>query len=452
MERPRVPTVTEPDWRVWLRIGLLGFGGPAGQIGLLHRETVAQRRWVDEDTFGHALALTSLLPGPEAHQTATYVGWLRGGLRSALTAAALFVAPGAVITALLAGAYLQLGSVGAVGGFFTGLQAAAVALIVLALSGMARRVLTSSTAWALAVGTFLLTTVTVVPYPAIAVVLAGAGWLSVRARPLGPPLGPLSGPPPGPPPGPPASSPSDAAPTAPAGISAELRRRTILCGLSLIGIVLLGSVLLMAFAGGTVRALTGTLLISAFTFGGAYAILDFATAQLVERQGLLTAADMATGLGLAESTPGPLILVLEFASFIALASGAGQLWWLLGGLGALLAVAILFIAATGIVLVAAPYADALRSSPRMRRALRAVAASVVGVLASLALVLIASVCFTDAATVREGPLQFTVPDLRTVDWGVVVIALLAGVGLATRRPLWLIAIGCGVIGAVLTLG
>lgn len=257
------------DWRVWLRIGVLGFGGPAGQIGLLHRETVAQRRWVDEETFGHVLALTSLLPGPEAHQTATYLGWLRGGLRSALLASVLFIAPGAIITALLAAVYLRFGEVGRVGGFFTGLQAAAVALIVLALVGMARRALTSLPAWTIAAATFVLTTLTVVPYPAIAVVLAGAGWLSLsggcRSRRSVPSTRSTGGPPSG---------------DQTAEVSAHLRR-TLVCGVLLIGIVLLGCTLLTAFAGATVRALTVTLLISAFTFGGAYAILDFATAQLV---------------------------------------------------------------------------------------------------------------------------------------------------------------------------
>jgi len=218
--------------------------------------------------------------------------------------------------------------------------------------------------------------------------------------------------------------------------------------------VLAGACAIILLARPPIDGLTATLTVSAVTFGGAYAILDFATSQLVEVQGLLTADDMAAGLGLAESTPGPLILVLEFASFIALAREAplyGLPWWAAGSIGAVLAVAILFLSSTGIVLACAPFADALRSSARAAAALRAVAASVVGVLASLGLVLAVNVCFTVTRRWELGPLQVTTPDPSSLDVLAVGLILLATAGLASRRlPHWQLVLICGGLGALLS--
>lgn len=410
--------------RVWAGVGFTGFGGPAGQISLIHRAVVAERGWIDEERFAHALGLAMLLPGPEAQQLATYLGWWLHGIRGGLLAGTLFLLPGAVIMAAVSALYVTVGQVPAVAGLLNGLQAAVVALVVQALVRLGRRTFSGALPVTLAIAAFGAMSFTPIPFPVIIAASAAIGWLVARARPV------------------PVAAPPD--PVAPGRTRAALRAAVIAAALWLVSVLAI-----LGFLPGTVYAEQAVLWSQAalLTFGGAYAILGFVAEQAVDTYGWLSAGEMATGLGLAETTPGPLILVLEYVGFVGAYGAPGSLPPLLAGLiGAVLTVWVLFVPAFFLVFATAPFMERVRSNGALRGALAAITAAVVGVIATLALWFAEATFFAGTSTASLGPLHIAVPTWGSIQWIPLVIALVAGVLLVLRRSLVIVLGVCSLLG------
>ncbi|QNP42199.1 chromate efflux transporter [Lysobacter terrestris] len=356
--------------RFWLLLGCISFGGPAGQIAIMHTELVDKRRWIDESAFLRALNFCMLLPGPEAMQLATWLGWRLHGLRGGIAAGALFVLPAAVLMALLSWAYLQWQSLPAMGGVVFGLQAAVLGIVAHAALRIGGRVLKTPFSLALAGIALFSVAVLKVPFPLLLLAAAVAGWWAWRRHPHWLPQAPAA----------------DATHVPlPAGSRWRALRIAAACALLwCLPILVVGGWLgrdSTAFALGSFFARTALL-----TLGGAYAVLPYVAQQAVEVQGWLAPAQMMTGLGLAETTPGPLILVLEFVGFAGgwqhpdlatpLASGL---------LGAAVAVWATFLPSFLFVLAAAPWIERIGRWPRANAVLAGITAAVVGVIAHLVL-------------------------------------------------------------------
>ncbi|MDO5506352.1 MAG: chromate efflux transporter [Pseudoxanthomonas suwonensis] len=350
----------------WHWLGWLSFGGSAGQIALMHRELVDRRRWVDEATFLHGLNYCMLLPGPEAMQLATLLGWRLHGLRGGLAAGALFVLPSVVLLALLSWLYLRFGQVPAVAAALAGIQAAVLAIVLHALVGIARKVLHARWAWVLAIAAFAALFLLRWPFPLVVLGAGMAGaWLLREPAPE-----------------------RIAAPSRPTQGGVQMRRSLWLAAALLLAwwLPLLG-VRLALGADSTAWAM-GLFFSKAalVTLGGAYAVLPYVAQQAVEVQQWLSAEQMLTGLGLAESTPGPLIIVLEFVGFVGgwqrpdMASPLASAL-----LGAGITVWATFLPSFLFILPAAPWIERLREVRWLGAALRGITAAVVGAIASLAL-------------------------------------------------------------------
>jgi chromate transporter len=402
-----VPDVTLREaTKVWAYIGVNSFGGPAGQIAVMHREVVDNRAWISERRFLHALNYCMVLPGPEAQQLATYIGWLLNGVRGGVIAGTLFILPGAVVMLALSVLYAVYGDVGWVSGLFFGLQAAVVAIVVQALIRVGGRTLTRARLRVIAVSAFAALFVFAVPFP---MVVLGAGviaWWLDRREPI-------------------AVDDDDDDPPLPRAARRRATRAAVVC-LVLWLLPVAGLVLLL----GTHHILTQEALLFSKTavvsFGGAYAVLAYVSQQAVQYYNWITADDMTAGLGLAETTPGPLILVVQFVGFLAAYNYPGTLPPLLAGLlGSLVTLWVTFLPCFMFIFAGAPYVDALRRSPGLHHALNGVGAAVVGVIANLAL-WFALNTFFDTATWTWGPLTLTVPQLPTLDVAAAALALVAG--------------------------
>lgn len=364
----------QPDFgealRFWLMLGCISFGGPAGQIAIMHGELVDKRRWIAEESFLRALNFCMLLPGPEAMQLATWLGWRLHGLRGGIAAGALFVLPAAVLMAVLSWAYLHWQTLPVMTGSVFGLQAAVLGIVVHAAQRIGGRVLKTPFAIALASVALLAIAVLRLPFPLIVLAAAIAGWWAWRHRPHWLPGERES------------STPHAALPT---NSRWQAMRVAVTCLLLWwLPILALGAWLghdSTAFAMGVFFSKTSLL-----TLGGAYAVLPYVAAQAVDVQGWLAPAQMMTGLGLAETTPGPLILVLEFVGFAGgwqhpdLASPLAS-----GLLGAGVAVWATFLPSFLFVLTAAPWIERIGRWPRANAVLAAITAAVVGVIAHLVL-------------------------------------------------------------------
>jgi chromate transporter len=351
----RQPTFPEA-LRFWLKLGFISFGGPAGQIAIMHREVVEQRAWVADRDFAKALNFCMVLPGPEALQLAIYLGWRLHGTRGAVAAGLCFILPSVGILLALSFLYAYFGEVPRVAAALVGLKATVVALIVHAMQRLARRALSRPLDWALAVGAFLALTAWAIPFP---VVLFAAAAVGAAAR--------------------------GGARTVEAGPTAAGRPWRVLAAGVVLWTVPLAAVFSMGdslpVAGDVYRFFTQAALV---TFGGAYAVLAYVQQQAVEVHGWLSAAQAATGLGLAESTPGPLVIVLQFVGFMAGWSAPGE--WTqpsAATITALLAAYATFLPSFVFILAGAPYVERLDGAPRLAAALAGVTAAVVGVIASL---------------------------------------------------------------------
>ena len=386
MSDPPRPRGSAPslDAATWLRIGLLSFGGPAGQIALMQRMLVDERRWVEPAPFLAALNFCMLLPGPEAQQLATWIGWHRAGWRGALVAGSLFVLPGALVMLALSAAYVAWGRVPLVEAAFLGVKCAVVAIVVEALVRVARRALVFRGAAALALLAFVAIFALDVPYPLVVVAALLVGSLSARDAGGGTHVG--------------AQRPSG------------LRAGTIAAFAWLVPTALLVHGLGADHVLARVATFYSELAVT--TFGGAYAVLGYVADRAVDDYGWLSVAQMADGLGLAETTPGPLILVLEFVAFLAghEAGGAG-----LAVVASLVALWALFAPSFLWILLAAPHVERLNANPRLRGAMRGVTAAVVGVIASLSLWFAWHVLFGRVGRIDIAGLSMPWPDASSFD-------------------------------------
>ena len=402
------PTFTEA-LRVWARIGCLSFGGPAGQIALMHREIVDERRWVSDQRFLHALNFCTLLPGPEAMQLATYLGWLMHGVRGGVAAGLLFILPGAAVMLVLSLVYALLGEVPVIAALFLGLKCAVLVLVVEALLRIAKRALHGPLAWATSAAAFLALAAFNLPFPLV-VLAAGVIGFALPGRFAAAAHGRAGGV---------TDSLLDAHlaanPGHIAGLTAAARRA------GLIALALWAwPVALLAPIGGVYFDVAWFFSkMSVVTFGGAYAVLAYVAQEAVEHYRWLSAPDMLAGLGLAETTPGPLILVLQFVGFLAGFREGG----VLGGMGAsILTLWVTFLPCFAWIFLGAPYVERLHDAARLKGALSAVTAAVVGVMANLALWFSLRVIF---AEVVPGPLGFDVPVLASIQPLAIALALLA---------------------------
>jgi chromate transporter len=359
-------------FRFWLRLGMISFGGPAGQIAIMHEELVERRRWISERRFLHALNFCMALPGPEAQQLASYIGYSMYGVRGAITAGGLFVLPAFVLLCFMSAIYAEYGEVAAVAGVVRGLGAAVIALVAAAVIRIGGRVIHTLGALVLAAAAFGLI-VAGVPFPLIVAAAALIGYLAARRRPslLGQPAEPAG----------------EEEPEAPR--ETGLRRRFVKA--LLLWLVPLAALLL---AGGLVAELAGFFSLAALiTFGGAYAVLPFVATAAVDRFGWLTADDMVAGLALGESTPGPLIMVNTFVGFLAGYNVEGGLAW--GFLGATIATLCTFVPSFVFIVSGAPIIDRIRTTGAFAASLNGITIGVVGVIAGLAVFVARHAAFAD---------------------------------------------------------
>lgn len=411
-EHPVLPSFGEA-FRIWLKIGLLSFGGPAGQIALLHREVVDERRWVSDARFLHALNFCTLLPGPEAQQLATYLGWLLHGVRGGVVAGALFVLPGMAVMLGLSILYATLGEVPVIAALFFGLKCAVLVLVVEALLRVARRALKTNAAWALAAAAFVALYVFGVPFPVVVLAAALIGYFAPGAF-KGSSHGSAKD-------GPPALL--DAVLAADPGRPARLAARAWRAGWVAVVLWLLPVAVLMATGAGVFADVAWFFSkMAVVTVGGAYAVLAYVAQEAVQGYGWLSPDQMLVGLGLAETTPGPLILVLQFVGFLA-GYGQGGLAW--GALAAVLTVWVTFAPCFAFIFLGAPYVERLYANRELTSALAAVTAAVVGVIANLALWFGLRVLFATVHRVEVGPATLDIPVLASLDLLALALAALA---------------------------
>jgi len=420
-------------FRTWAAIGLESFGGPAGQIAVMHRVLVEERRWIDEGRFLHALNYCMLLPGPEAQQLATYVGWLLHGWRGGLVAGGLFVLPGFVAILALSVLYVTAGHAGLVAGLFFGLKAAVLAVVIEAVGRIGRRVLKSGTLVALAALAFVALFFFQCPFPAVVVTAGLIGLVGARVAP-----GTFG-------------SATDETLDAPAARPSRTRTVRVL----VLGIALwLGPIAALRLALGPDHVFVDIAVFfskaAVVTFGGAYAVLAYIAQQAVETYGWLAPGEMLDGLGMAETTPGPLVQVVQFVGFLGAYRDPGTLPPLVAAAcGAVITTWVTFVPCFLWIFLGAPYIERLRAHTGLTGALTAITASVVGVILNLALWLGLHVLF---ARVEEttGPLgmRVLVPEWATLDAFAAALAVVAFVALERLKvPLIPTLLACALAGA-----
>jgi chromate transporter len=427
MPEQRLPTLAEA-FRVWLKIGLLSFGGPAGQIALMHRVVVDELKWVGERRFLHALNFCTLLPGPEAQQLATYLGWLMHGVKGGLIAGLLFILPGAAVMLALSLAFVLLGHLPLMAGLFFGLKCAVLVLVVEALLRIGRRALKGKAAYAMAAAAFFGLFLLQIPFPVIVIGAGIIGLLMPRVF---------------------THRWHDAEETGPTALIDVLllrqpqRATALAAGARTAGIVALGSwlapaAILVFVVGGTYGDIAFFFSkMAVVTMGGAYAVLAYVAQDAVNTYHWLTGPEMLTGLGLAETTPGPLILVLQFVGFLAGFREGG----VAGALaGALITLWVTFVPCFAFVFLGAPWIERMQGSRVLAGSLAAITAAVVGVIANLALWFALHVLFQARHAVAWGPLQIDLPVPGSIDPIATGLVLVAAVALFRFR--------CGVFGTL----
>jgi chromate transporter len=387
--------------RVFGRIGLLSFGGPAAQIALMHKELVENRPWLSEDEYLKALSFCMLLPGPEAMQLATYAGWKRAGIMGGLIGGGLFVVPGAILIMVLALAYGTYGNLPVVQALFLGVKSCVVVIVIQALIKVAKRALVRPMHGAIAVGAFVALFFFALPFP---IVVLCAGILGATTRPT---LQDVTH----------AKLPS-------------LKRTLATIGIG--GAIWAAPLIIVAAYNQKFLLEIGLFFstLAVVTFGGAYAVLSYMTQEVVVSYEWLSTVQMMDALGLAETTPGPLILVTQFVGMIA---GMAQ-----GGVGMAILAGILTLWVTFVpcfiwIFAGAPLIDWLDSRPRLRGALSAITAAVVGVIANLSLWFAVHVFFGAVSTLHWGAISVVSPLVATLQPVAVVLALLAGILLLWRN-------------------
>jgi chromate transporter len=373
---------------VWTKIGVLSFGGPTAQIALMHRILVDEKKWLKEAEYLSALSFCMLLPGPEAMQLATYAGWRLHGTRGGLAAGLLFVLPGALVVLALAAIYAAYGSVPFIAALFFGIKAAVLVIVLEALLRIARRALKLPEHW----------------------IIAGVSFIGfLRA------------------------SPGAGGRAAKVTVTMRDTAVTVATWLAIWCLPLLALALALGRDHVVVQLAWFFSKLAVVTFGGAYSVLAYMAQDVVVGHNWLGAGQMLDGLGLAETTPGPLILVTEFVGYLAAARHGGGPAVLYGLLGAMVALWATFAPCFLWIFAGAPYIEWITQQPRLKGALTAITAAVVGVILNLAIWFALHVFFGTVTSTEAGPLQLWIPDLATLDWRVVVLALVSGYLLLWRH-------------------
>lgn len=437
MDRPE-PDVDRVPFRealaFWVRLGFINFGGPTGQIALMHTELVDRRRWIDEPHFLHALNFAMVLPGPEAHQLAIYVGWLLNGSPGALAAGVFFLLPAFVLMVALSWVYAVHGDVAWIAGTFDGLSWAVVGIVSAALIRIGTRALGRPILVALAFAAFLALFAFGVPFPLVIVGAGLVGWFEGSRLP------------------PVVRDPTDV--RQPERVPPSWGRTAKVLGIGLtLWLLPLGAVAL-ATGRGTVLAQEAVFftVASLVTFGGAYAVLSYVN-QAAVRFGWITSAEIAVGLSLAETTPGPLILVVVFVAFVGAFRDPGSLPPEVAGVvGALVAAWATFVPSFLWIFLGAPSVERLRGKVRLSGALSGITAAVVGVIANLAVVFATSVLFEESRIRTPFGHEIAVPAWSSADLLATAVAATAFVAIARYRVnvIWVVLVA-GAIGLARSL-
>ena len=402
--------------RVWASVALHSFGGPAGQIAVMHRFLVEERRWISEQRFLHALNYCMLLPGPEAQQLATYIGWLMHGIRGGVVAGVLFILPGVVAILALSIAYVLWSGADVVTGMLFGLQAAVVAIVAQAVVRIGSRALHTPLHYGIAITAFAAIFFAEVPFPVIVALAAGAGFAAGRLRPH---LAHR------------ADHDTDADPAEAAFINDEGEtitaeaRRSAWTAAAVSLVLWLVPLVALVLAGPSVFAQEASLFSKSavVTFGGAYAVLGYLTQAAVTDYGWLRPSEMLTGLGMAETTPGPLIMVVQFVGFLAAYRNPGGLSPLVAGLaGSAVATWVTFAPCFLFIFAGAPFIERLRANRSLAAALGGITAAVVGVIANLSLWFAVHTWFEQVDARYAGGFRLLVPQADSLNVAAVVLS------------------------------
>ncbi|NJM51259.1 MAG: chromate efflux transporter [Sphingomonadales bacterium] len=383
----------------WGKIAALSFGGPAGQISVMHKELVEDRRWISHDRFMHALNFCMLLPGPEAMQLAAYCGWMMHGIRGGLIAGTLFILPGLLSIMALSIAYASYGNMGWMQGLFFGMKAAVLAIVLSALIRIGGKALGSFAAKLIAAAGFAALALFAAPFPLVVIAAAIAGYLWLKK--------------------------------APAQLGDDQVERTSTRRASiLIALLWAGTLGLLLLSTGMKSVWSDIALffsqLAVLTFGGAYAVLAWVGQVAVTGKSWLAPGEMLDGLGMAESTPGPLVIVLQFVGFMAAYRNPGGLDPILAGiLGGLLTSWVTFLPCFLWIFIGAPHIERLRGNAALSAALAGVTAAVVGVIANLALWFALHFLFKTNYMVQSGLFQMNLPDIASFNGGAAILSVIA---------------------------
>src|SRR5450631_750885 len=428
----KTPSFSEA-FNVWLKIGCINFGGPAAQIALMHRVVVDEKKWVDDARFLHALNFCMLLPGTEAQKLATYLGWLLHGVRGGLAAGILFVLPGAFVMLALSLLYALGRGISVVDGILFGIKAAVLVIVIEALIRIGKRALKTSVLLGLAAAAFVGIFFFALPFPLIVAASALIGYLVSRQSPklLGLTDKAVDVPPPSP------------------------NRWRQFAVASLVGLLVWWApVALAALIVGPRHVLVSIGVffskLSVVSFGGAYALLAYMAQQAVETYGWMTAPEMVDGLGLAETTPGPLILVTQFVGFLAAFRDAAPFSPVTAGvLGAAMTTWVTFVPSMLWIFAGAPFIERLRANRQLSGALAAITAAVVGVILNLSVWFALHVLFGKVTEMHLGPLRWYAFDPLALDIRAAVLAILAGVlAFGMHRSLIEVVVSMATLGAL----
>jgi len=408
---------------VSLKVGLLSFGGPAAQISVMHQEFVENRKWLSEERFLHALNYCMLLPGPEAQQLATYCGWLSGRTLGGLISGLLFILPGAIAMALVSYIYAAYGETSFISAVFYGVKAGVLAIVLQALMNIGKKALKTRLAWFLCAASFCALFFAAIPFPFVILGAAAIGLL-LGHETVAPPE------------------------KVPGAVRTTLftTLRTILIGILIWWTPPIAAILFLAPGNVFVEVAEFFSLLAVVSFGGAYALLSYMAQVAVETKSWITAGEMLDGLGLAETTPGPLILVTQFVGFLGgwrdpapFSPVAGAL------LAAAMTTWVTFAPSFLFVLAGAPWMEKLRGNRKLASALSAITAAVAGTILNLAVWFALNVLFSETGTLALGPFEITWPDPGSLD------PVLAGIALVAGSLVFVLKRGIATVLAVTTL-
>ena len=419
--QPNSPSLAETT-KAWARIGLISFGGPAAQISLMHNVVVEEKGWLKERQFLNALNFCMLLPGPEAMQLATYSGWRMHGVIGGLIAGLLFVLPGALVILALASIYVTYGQLPVIQSLFLGIKAAVLVIVLKALINVSSKALRSPSYVAIAILSFVAIFFLKIPYPLIVLAAGTCGFLLASG-------------------------------TEPDADEDGEKRTASFSGTMVTVFVWLliwwapvGLIWMFDDSGFFTEIAVFFSKLAVVTFGGAYAVLAYMAQDVVDANQWLTATQMVDALGLAETTPGPLILVTEFVGFL---SGYGHSGMVGGLVAALVTLWVTFVPCFLWIFAGAPYIEAIAANSNLRGALSAITAAVVGVILNLSIWFALHVLFAQVDAREFGLLHLIVPDLASIDWRVLVLGSLAAVLLLASRWNMILVLAISAFGGLL---